>query len=73
MYESVRRATQKYHKEKLARITVIFRKDYEDDMRALEKIRAQESQSAYIRKLVLRDIENDPNYAPLLHKKQDLS
>lgn len=59
MYESVRRATEKYHKEKLVRILVIFRRENKDDMRALERIRAQESQSAYIRRLVLEDIARE--------------
>ena len=59
MYESVRRATEKYHKEKLIRITIIFRRDHEDDMKALERIRAQESHSAYVRRLVLEDIERE--------------
>ena len=59
MLESVRRATDKYHKEKLVRITIIFRKDHKDDMRALERIRAQESHSAYVRRLVLEDIERE--------------
>lgn len=59
MLESVRRATDKYHKEKLVRITIIFRKDHGDDMRALERIRAQESHSAYVRRLVLEDIARE--------------
>lgn len=59
MLESVRRATDKYHKEKLIRITIIFRKESGDDMRALERIRAQESHSAYVRRLVLEDIERE--------------
>ena len=59
MLESVRRATDKYHKEKLVRITIIFRRDHEEDMRALERIRAQESHSAYVRRLVLEDIARE--------------
>ena len=59
MLESVRRATDKYHKEKLVRITIIFRKDHKDDMRALERIRAQESHSAYVRRLVLEDMARE--------------
>ena len=59
MLESVRRATDKYHREKLVRITIIFRRDHEDDMRALERIRAQESHSAYVRRLVLEDIARE--------------
>lgn len=59
MYESVRRATDKYHREKLIRITILFRKEHGDDMRALERIRAQESHSAYVRRLVLEDIERE--------------
>ena len=59
MYESTRRATEKYHKEKLVRKIIIFRKDHEEDMRALERIRAQESHSAYVRRLVLEDIERE--------------
>ena len=59
MLESVRRATDKYHKEKLVRITIIFRKDHKDDMKALERIRAQESHSAYVRRLVLEDIARE--------------
>lgn len=59
MYESVRRATDKYRRERLVRILVIFRRENKDDMRALERIRAQESQSAYIRRLVLEDIERE--------------
>ena len=59
MLESVRRATDKYHREKLVRITIIFRRDHEDDMRALERIRAQESHSAYVRRLVLADIARE--------------
>lgn len=59
MYESVRRATEKYRKEKLVRTIIIFRRDHPDDMRALERIRAQKSQSAYVRRLVLEDIERE--------------
>lgn len=59
MLESVRRATDKYHREKLIRITIIFRRDHEEDMRALERIRAQESHSAYVRRLVLEDMERE--------------
>ncbi len=59
MYESVRRATDKYHKEKLVRKIIIFRRDHEEDMRALERIMAQESHSAYVRRLVLEDIERE--------------
>ena len=59
MLESVRRATDKYHREKLVRITIIFRRDYEEDMKALERIRAQESHSAYVRRLVLEDMARE--------------
>lgn len=59
MYESVKRATEKYHREKLIRITIIFRRDHEGDMRALERIRAYKSHSAYVRRLVLEDIERE--------------
>lgn len=59
MYESVKRATQKYHRDKLIRITIIFRRDHEDDMRALERIRGYKSHSAYLRRLVLEDIERE--------------
>ena len=59
MLESVRRATDKYHKEKLVRITIIFRRDHEEDMKALERIRAQESHSAYVRRLVLEDMARE--------------
>lgn len=59
MYESVRRATDKYHKEKLVRKIIIFRRDHEEDMRALERIMAQESHSAYVRRLVLEDIARE--------------
>ena len=59
MYESVRRATDKYRRERLVRILVIFRREDKDDMRALERIRAQKSQSAYIRRLVLEDIARE--------------
>lgn len=59
MYESVRRATDKYHKEKLVRKIIIFRRDHEEDMRALERIMAQESHSAYVRRLVLEDMARE--------------
>ena len=59
MLESVRRATDKYHREKLVRITIIFRRDHEEDMKALERIRAQESHSAYVRRLVLEDMARE--------------
>ena len=43
----------------MVRKIIIFRKDHEEDMRALERIRAQESHSAYVRRLVLEDMARE--------------
>lgn len=59
MYESSRRAARKYQKQKSKQISLVFRRDNEDDMKALERIRSQKSHSAYVRKLVLEDIERE--------------
>lgn len=59
MYESTKRAMQKYQKEKSVQISLVFRRDNEDDMKALERIRAHKSHSAYVRKLVLENIERE--------------
>lgn len=59
MYESSRKAARKYQREKSKQISLVFRLDNEDDMRALERIRSQKSHSAYVRRLVLEDIERE--------------
>ena len=59
MYESSRRAARKYQKQKSKQISLVFRLNDEDDMRALERIRSQKSHSAYVRRLVLEDIERE--------------
>lgn len=59
MYESKRRAARKYQRERSTQISLVFRLDNEDDMRALERIRAEKSHSAYVRRLVLEDIERE--------------
>lgn len=59
MYESKRRAARKYQRERSTQISLVFRLDNEDDMRALERIRAQESHSAYVRRLVLEDMARE--------------
>ena len=56
MYESTRRAIAKYHRDKLIRVTIIFRKDFDDDMRALMHLRRQRSHSAYVREVILSDM-----------------
>lgn len=59
MYESSRRAARKYQREKSKQISLVFRLNDEDDMRALERIRSQKSHSAYVRRLVLEDIARE--------------
>ena len=59
MYESRKRAAKKYQREKSTQISLVFRRDNPDDMKALERIRAHKSHSAYVRRLVLEDIERE--------------